>query len=69
MIVDVKFESECLFYAGGVSGWGGGGIVNLSDGEEVDVGGGWVVVDEFVNEENMEFESDLSLMLLNDVFF
>ena len=64
---DAKSESERSSYAGGAPGWGGGGTVNLSDGEEADVGGGWAAVDEFANEENMEFESDSSSMSSNDV--
>ena len=41
-------------YAGGAPGWGGGGTISLSDGEEAEYGGGWAAVDGFEEEENLE---------------
>lgn len=63
---DAKSESERSWYAGGAPGWGGGGTVSLSDGEEADAGGGWAAVDEFENEENLESGSDSSPQSQND---
>ena len=63
---EAKSESERSWYAGGAPGWGGGGTVSLSDGEEADAGGGWAAVDEFENEENLDFEYDSSSQSPND---
>ena len=51
---EAKSDSERSWSPGGAPGWGGGGTVSLSDGEEADLGGGWAVVDEFENEEKLE---------------
>ena len=55
-MAESKAESEksSYSYSGGAPGWGGGGTVNLSDGEEAEYGGGWAAVDGFEDEENLE---------------
>jgi len=57
---EAKNTSESEKYAGGAPGWGGGGTVSLSDGEEASTGDGWATVDGFEDEEKLEGDSSYS---------